>query len=216
MIAQATISYEPRPIQPQAATNTSIVRLGRESAFLERLRDREPQALERFYEAYFDGIYTYVRPLVLDDAEAEDVTQDVFLHVYGALPRYDPRRSLRPWVFTIAANRVRDHWRSRRVRKAQRIADVDDEAAQLSAEGEPPDAPAQRHERAEVLRAAICELAVGMRTVVLLRIYEELSFQTIAEMLGLSVPAARKRYSRALKSLRGKLRRSRAATLLGA
>src|SRR5258706_16287390 len=48
-----------------------------------------------------------------DDSQAEDVTQEVFLAVQRSIGSYDPERRLSPWVFTIATNQGRDHWRAR-------------------------------------------------------------------------------------------------------
>src|SRR6185503_20652737 len=79
----------------------------------ERLARREPAALARFFDAYFERVYAYLRRLVGDEHAAEDLTQDVFLQAHRALPSYDPARDPRPWLFTIATNKLRDHWRSR-------------------------------------------------------------------------------------------------------
>ena len=75
---------------------------------------------------YFDRVYGYVRRLVGEDSLAEDVTQDVFLHLQRSFRSYDPARELSPWVFTIATNKVRDHWRSRRHRDALAERTLDD------------------------------------------------------------------------------------------
>src|SRR6185369_6358011 len=89
------------------------------AGFGERLRDRDPAALERLYEVYFDRVYGYVRRMLSEDHLAEDVTQDIFMHLQRSIHTYDPSRALSPWVFTIATNKVRDFWRSRRHKEAQ-------------------------------------------------------------------------------------------------
>ena len=88
------------------------------------LQRREPEALERFYADYFQRVYGYVRRLVRDEHEAEDLTQDVFMHLHRSFASYDPRRPLRPWVFTIATNKVRDFWSSRPRRERSRQSSV--------------------------------------------------------------------------------------------
>jgi RNA polymerase sigma-70 factor (ECF subfamily) len=171
-------------------------------AFLERLKRREPRALERFHELFFDDIYAYVRRLVPNEDDAEDVTRDVFLRVHAGLPRYDTARALSPWLFTIVANRVRDFWRARGVRD-QRTLSLDDDVAAPAPAREEPAERLQDEERRERVRAAVYRLPLGMRTVLLLRVYDELSFDLIARILGLSPVAVRKRYSRAVQALRG-------------
>ncbi len=187
---------------PGARAPSPTKRLDNGTTFGERLRQRESGALEHFFDLYFDRIYSYVRGLVPNTHAAEDMTQDIFLKLYRALPNYDPDRDLRPWVFTIASNTVRDYWRMRSNREAQRAANLDDEAVHLSAGPERPESELERREREERVRAAVYQLPLGMREALILRIYDGLSFETIGEILDLSTVAARKRYSRALIALR--------------
>ena len=70
-----------------------------------QLPEQAPKALETFFDVYFGRVYGYVRRLVRDEHLTEDLTQEIFLHVFRALPSYDPDRELRPWVFTIATNK---------------------------------------------------------------------------------------------------------------
>jgi RNA polymerase sigma-70 factor (ECF subfamily) len=177
-------------------------------AELEALRDRDPAALAKFFDVYFDRVYGYVRRLVGEEHLAEDLTQDVFVHLHRSLPGFDAARELRPWVFTIATNKVRDFWRSRRHRDAQREQSVEREAAadHLSerAELRPENSLSQDELDAQV-REAVDRLPDGMRTTVLLRIYEGLSFEAIGRILERNEVAVRKRYSRALELLRESL-----------
>lgn len=169
---------------------------------LERLPRRDPVALAAFFDAFLPRIYGYVRRLVGDDHLAEDLTQDVFLHIHRALESYDPARDIRPWVFTIATNKVRDHWRSRRHRDAQSEESSEQDAAEALAAIDPPDARLSAGELEEHVRRAIESLPEGMRMTVLLRVYEELSFEEIGAILERNEVAVRKRFSRALEVLR--------------
>lgn len=159
-----------------------------------------------FFDAFFDRVYGYVRRLVHDEHLAEDLTQDVFFHVHRAFETYDPERDLRPWIFTIATNKVRDHWRSKRHQESQKELSVDEGVADDVVTSEArPDATLLGDELDGEVRRAVDELPEGMRVTVLLRVYEELSFSAIAKILGRNEVAVRKRYSRALESLRGLL-----------
>ena len=171
--------------------------------FGERLRDREAGALETFFDEWFDRVHGYVRRMVGDDSVVEDLTQDVFLHVYRALPTYDPDRDVRPWLFTIASNKVRDHWRSRPRQEARREASIDDGAAQyIPARSESPASGLERIELSDAVQAAIDRLPESLRETVRLRTYEGLSFEAIGRLLNRNVVAVRKRYSRGLATLR--------------
>jgi RNA polymerase sigma-70 factor (ECF subfamily) len=156
-------------------------------------------------------VYGYVRRMLGDDSQAEDVTQEVFLAIQRSIGTYDPERALAPWVFTIATNQVRDHWRARaRVDPLGRTS-LDDEDAQP----EPPAreaGPLPTLERAELgrtLSAAIDALPESLRTTLVLR-QEGLSFEEIAALVSRNEAAVRKRYSRALEELRQRLARTSA------
>ena len=170
----------------------------------ERLARREPAALAHFFDAYFERVYGYLRRLVPDEHQAEDLTQDVFLQVHRALSSYDPTRDPRPWLFTIATNKLRDHWRAR---PAGGELSLDDEELGLGARAVevPPEAAASEEELATRVRAAIDALPAGLRATVLLRVYEGLPFEEIARILGRNEVAVRKRYSRGLALLRESL-----------
>ena len=170
----------------------------------EPLARREPAALARFFDVFFDRVYGYIRRLVPDEHLAEDLTQDVFLHVQRALGTYDPARDPRPWVFTIATNKLRDHWRSSAHQQGRGEASLDHEelGERLPAFQPPPDAMLGEEELAGAVRAAIDGLPAGLRAPVLLRVYEGLSFEEIGRILERNEVAARKRYSRALAALR--------------
>ena len=176
-------------------------------AELSGLPRREPDALGRFFDVWFPRVYAFVRRMVPDEHLAEDLTQDVFVHVYRAVESYDPARALRPWVFTIATNKVRDYWRSRRHRDAQKETSTDNEEGgdYLPSPAPGPEAPLHGEERDRRVRQAIDELPEGMRLALVLRVYEELSFEEIGRILDRNEVAARKRYSRALEALRGSL-----------
>jgi len=172
-----------------------------------RLPARDGRALAAFFDCYFDRIYGYVRRLVQDDSEAEDLTQEVFLHVQRAIHTYDPGRELRPWVFTIATNKVRDFWRSRRMRDASAEDGEDGPGlvAQVVSRELRAEESLSRAELERRVRAAIDALPEGMRMTLLLRVYEGLPFEDIARILERTEVAVRKRYSRALEVLRESL-----------
>ena len=169
-----------------------------------RLPRLDPEALGAFFDAFFPRVYGFVRRMVGDEHLAEDLTQDVFMHVHRALPGYDPERELRPWVFTIATNKVRDHWRSRRHHDAQREASMerDDVTDAVPSAAPGPGAGLEGLEADEAIRRAVDALPEGLRTTVVLRAFEGLSFAAIGDIVERSELAVRKRYSRGLAALR--------------
>jgi len=122
------------------------------------------------------------------------------------LPRYDPDRDLRPWVFTIATHKLRDYWASRAFRdgRAVRRRGKEDDGPEFepAAPGAGPAEDLETREVGAAVARAIEKLPEGLRTALCLRYYEELSFEEIGRIVGRNDVAVRKRYSRALAELR--------------
>ena len=168
-----------------------------------RLVRRDPAALALFFDTFFERVYGYIRRLVPDEHLAEDLTQDVFLQVQRALASYDPERDPRPWLFTIATNKLRDHWRSRAHQgRGEASLDHEELVGRLPAPSAAPDASLGDEELARAVREAIDALPAGLRVTVLLRLDQGLDFAEIGRILERNEVAARKRYSRALEALR--------------
>jgi RNA polymerase sigma-70 factor (ECF subfamily) len=145
--------------------------------------------------------------MVGKDHLAEDLTQDIFLHLHKAFASYDSTRALAPWVFTIATNKVRDFWRSRGHQTMQREITIDEEERQYWAVSKlpTPTKSLENQELSEQIAAAVSDLPEGMRTTLILRYFEQLSFEEIGRIVDRNETAVRKRYSRALEELRKRL-----------
>jgi RNA polymerase sigma-70 factor (ECF subfamily) len=177
-------------------------------AWLERVRTRDPEALEEFFERYFDRVYALVFRMLGHRTPAEDAAQDVVAKALRAIDRLDPSRDPWPWLVSIATNACRDLWRSGAHRMAKQALDVDEPAvrATLSAGRNDPEADLERAERERLVQAALLDLPEDLRTSVLLYDYAGLSHEAIAEQVGITHEAARKRHSRALAALGKRLK----------
>jgi RNA polymerase sigma-70 factor (ECF subfamily) len=167
---------------------------------------REAPAPERFFEVFFDRIHAFVGRMVRDVHVAEDLTQEVLLRVHRGLEAYEPERPLSPWVFTIAANVVRDHLRSRAWNAEQGRVSLDDEQVDV----EPLDVTSvsselEHVESSKTVARVVESLPISVRRVFLLRHFEGLSFAQVAATLDLTEPAARQRFRRAVLILRERL-----------
>ncbi len=173
----------------------------------EALQAREPRALEAFFDAFFTPLYQYIWRMVGHAQLAEDLTQDSFMQIHRSLDRYDPTRPLKPWVYTIATNLVRDHWRSRQHREQSQQEDWEDSHGRerLADEGPGPQRLLEGGEAGAEVAQAVEHLPETLRTTFVLRFYEELSFAEIAAMVDRNEVAVRKRFSRALEELRQRL-----------
>jgi RNA polymerase sigma-70 factor (ECF subfamily) len=172
------------------------------------VRNGDAQALSEFFEFTFDRVYSLAVRLLGDHTSAEDAAQEVFLKVHRAANRLDPDRSPLPWLTTITYNVCRDVLRSRK-RQAQRSVPIDGDAEgvdQIRADGPTPEASALASERERLVQEALMRLPEELREIVVLRDYQGMRHEEIAEVVGASHAAVRKRYSRALAKLADELK----------
>jgi RNA polymerase sigma-70 factor (ECF subfamily) len=163
---------------------------------------RDPEALNTFFDHYFDRVYTHVTNLTGDSVLAEDLTQEAFIRLHRAIDRLDPERDPAGWVFTVVTNTIRDHWRSRQHRRAAHEVDISEFENLALKNGRPtPDQEMEREQMATAIRQALLSLAPNDREVILLRSYEGLETSQIARALNITPEAVRQRHSRALNRL---------------
>jgi len=158
--------------------------------------------MEAFFEHFFDRAYGFAVHLVGDATLADDLVQEAFLKMHGAIDRIDPQRDPAAWVFTIVRNCARDHWRSRAFKTSQQSTDLD--AAWDVASDDPVSDPHQvleRREDVDAVRQALQTLAPADREILLLKEYEGLSTNEIARVLERTPEAVRQRHSRAVRRL---------------
>jgi len=171
---------------------------------LEGVRRRDPRALEEFFEAYFDRVYSHLSRLLGDATAAQDAAQDVFLKIHRGAHQLDPARDPGPWVMTIATNVCRDLWRSGSYRLSSTAASIERTpglAESIPSSVRDPEGDALAGERVRLVQEALSRLREPLREVVVLREYEGLGYDEIAMITGLNEAAVRKRYSRALSEL---------------
>jgi RNA polymerase sigma-70 factor (ECF subfamily) len=138
--------------------------------------------------------------LVGRDELVADLCQEVFLRVYQNRARYRETGSFAGWLHRIALNVARDA--NRRQRKEPRnLGEVEAAAAEP-----PPEAMCEQAERGRLVARSIAELPEPLRLVLVLRHYEELSFEEIARILGEPASTIKSRFSAALQRLRQRLR----------
>ena len=133
--------------------------------------------------------------------EAEDLSQEIFLKLYRALHTFDRRANFQTWLISISRNLCIDHYRS--VRRERETVDRHVDAADLSPTAPGPDALSRLHrrDRRDLLRLGMLALPDTLRTAVLLRDIQDLSYQEIAERLDLPEGTVKSRINRGRKEL---------------
>lgn len=152
-------------------------------------------ARRQLYEQYHRRIYRLAYRFV-GRQEAADLTQQVFLRVFGGLRSFRAGAAFSTWLYRVAVNECLRHLRSRTYRPAQLVREPLDAA-------DPPD---KRIEQAELLEWALARLDERLRAVFLLRELEGLSYDQIAAVLEIPPGTVASQLSRARKELRAVLR----------
>jgi len=181
-------------------------RLGPEPETVARAAAGDGAAFRTIVDIWRGRVTAFGYRMTGNSAEAEDLGQEVFLHLYTVLRRYDPSRPFSPWMRRVMTNVILNRLRSRPVRPASLDAAAD--AGCLPADPRSPDpaGAAESAEAAEVVRSRLALLPAGWRAVVALRYTEGLSIAEVAEALELPENTVKTRLFRAREALRGALR----------
>src|SRR3954454_9196731 len=160
-----------------------------------RAKEGGSEAIRFLYIRYADNVYGYVRSIVRDDHEAEDVTQHVFAKLLTVIVKYEERSlPFLAWVLRVARNTALDHMRrSRRTMPCEEVRSLDE----IDDSG--------GSDRLDSLSDALGELPQEQRTVLMLRHLVGLTPGEIAEELGRSKPSVHGLHHRARRTLQREL-----------
>ena len=139
--------------------------------------------------------------------EAEDRTQEVFLKLHGALPKYDFGKNFTAWFLTLAKNHLIDEYRRTKWEKTQRDESVDRVLAQPSASG--PEETMDRSETRALIWKGLNRLSSDMRMAIILRDLQGKSYEEMAEILSLPLGTVKSRVNRARIALAEVLRKDK-------
>jgi RNA polymerase sigma-70 factor, ECF subfamily len=192
----ATIGFRSRTALDETPETALKVRAAVKSA-----KGGDRDALHYLYVVYSDNIYGYVRSIVHDDHEAEDVTQHVFAKLMTTLVKYDDRGvPFFAWLLRLARNAAIDHLRSNRLTPTENVIDPN---ASYGAD----------LDRAETVRTALASLPNEQRQVVFLRHVVGLSPGEIADRMGRSESSIHGLHHRGRRALQRELTRLDATPL---
>ena len=139
--------------------------------------------------------------------EAEDLTQDIFLKIFKALNTFDRRANFQTWIISISRNLCIDHYRSVRKERQTIAREVDATDLQPASRERTPYALAEHRDLRAQLKQALETLPSTLRTAVVLRDLQELSYQEIADQLQLPEGTVKSRINRGRLELARQLKR---------
>jgi RNA polymerase sigma-70 factor (ECF subfamily) len=180
-------------MQPAAREDASLV---------QETLDGNQLSFQLLVERYQERIFALVRHYTRNAVELEDIVQDVFIKAFRKLDTFRFDSSFSTWLHRIAVNTSLDFLKRRGRSPVQTVEDPEIVPGMVDAPGTPrtldaPDARLEREEIAAVTHATLERLPEIFRTVLILRELEQLAYQEIADVLGISIGTVESRLFRA-------------------
>jgi RNA polymerase sigma-70 factor (ECF subfamily) len=154
----------------------------------------KPGAWETLVNTYSKRVFNLAYQFCGSFQEAEDLTQDIFLKLHGALPKYDLSKSFAAWLLTLAKNHLIDVYRKTKWEKSNRD-DFEDVLARAESASDP-ERDLVREERRKMLWKALNALPPETRLSIVLRDIQGKSYEEMAEILGLPLGTVKSRINR--------------------
>jgi RNA polymerase sigma-70 factor (ECF subfamily) len=150
------------------------------------------EIVRRHWRLVFNVAYKFVGSHEL----AEDLAQDVFIRLFRSLDTFDRRANFQTWLVSVSRNLCIDHYRSVRKERESMAREVDPADLASAAPGRSAYAALEQRDRVQLLRRALEKLAPALRTAVMLRDVQELTYQEIAGRLGVPEGTVKSRINR--------------------
>jgi RNA polymerase sigma-70 factor (ECF subfamily) len=176
---------------------------------IERCLNGDPAAWETVVHRYWRKVFNIAYKFVGRHDQAEDLAQDVFLKLYKSLDTFDRRANFQTWLISVSRNLCIDHYRSVRKERETINRDIDPSVLTPVSTDLAADVRIERRDRAAMLREALDKLAPTLRTAVMLRDIQELSYQEIAGRLRLPEGTVKSRINRGRTELARQVRKLR-------
>ncbi|MCP3957581.1 MAG: sigma-70 family RNA polymerase sigma factor [bacterium] len=169
----------------------------------------ERRLFEQLVGRYQGRLVNYLYRMLRNEEDAHDLAQEVFVKIYGALDRFDPRYRFSTWLFRVAQNAAIDKIRKRRLKlvSLHRPDTGDGDSGQWELPGNEPTpySQARNVERGTAIRQAIDDLPWEYRELITLRHYGELSYDEIAQLKEMPLGTVKNKLFRGRQMLKEKL-----------
>ena len=157
--------------------------------------DRE--AFPELVQLYQSQVYSYLVRTGVEPDERDDLFQEIFMAVHRSAAAYDPELALDPWIFAITANKVRDHYRKRRVAKICYCS----EPPEPSSDSQDAEAQTSANETKGFLEQALLGLPLDQREIFLLCGLQEVRLKDLARSRKLPLGTVKTKLFRARQTL---------------
>ncbi|WP_048810217.1 RNA polymerase sigma factor [Candidatus Methylacidiphilum infernorum] len=179
-----------------------------DSMLMELTAKGDDEAYSLLVQRHYQAIFGAAVKMLKDRYLAEEITQKVFLQAYRAAGRYEPRAKLRTWLYTILRRLVFNQFRKKEIQSSPLVTEKgeDRDITTYQSTTSPLD-HLMKQEQMEWIEKSIDGLPPRQRMAVILKSYEDLSYEEIARILGVSVPATKSLLFRARETLREAFRK---------
>ncbi len=167
-----------------------------DAELIRRIAGLDQLALRTLIGRHQVRLFRFLMRLIRDEAQAEELTNEVFMEVWRNAGRYEGRSQVGTWLLSIARNRAIS-----RLRKRRELGWDEDAAAEIADEDDDPEVVAQKQDKAAALRRCLDGLSTEHREIVDLVYYQEMSVSEVAEIVGIPENTVKTRLFYARKKL---------------
>ena len=172
-----------------------------DAQLLTRYADGEEDAFREIVNRYKDGLHAFLRQFIRQQDLVEDVFQETFMQLFNSRESFDMSRPLRPWLFTIAANKAKDALRKQQRKAAATIGTIadaqemsfDEVLNTLTSDKTAPYDELQKDETAVRVRQIITDLPDNLREILILAYFNKFSYKQMAEILSIPIGTVKSR-----------------------
>ncbi len=183
--------------------NTSNIN---EQELLRKYISGDRDAFQGIVNLYKDPLYAFLRRFLNQQQLVEEVFQETFLQLYRSRGTFDKDKPLRPWLFTIAANKARDALRKQQRQDTISIGtmgdsdelSVNDVVNSLTSYEITPYEEAEKAEQAEKVRKIISEMPENLKEILILSYFEQFSYKQMADILSIPIGTVKSRLHTAI------------------
>lgn len=177
-----------------------------DAELIHAFRHGDETAFEELVRRYQRAVSNVIYLTLGDRQEVEDLTQEVFIRAYRSLSGFDENAKLYSWLYRIAVNLCIDEVRRRKIRKTISLNLMTESALERERKSKDSHSPATaellKAENSDVILKALKKLSPAYRSALVLREYENMAYEDIADSLGVSVQAVKSRIFRARQEMR--------------
>ena len=172
-----------------------------DAELLARFGEGDEAAFRELVNRYKNGLYAFLRQFLNHQDMVEDTFQETFLQLFTSRDSFDTSRPLRPWLFTIAANKAKDALRKRQRTAAIPIGTIadsqemsfDDVLNTLTSDSSIPYEDLQKSETASLVGKVITDMPENLREILILAYFDKFSYKQMAQILSIPIGTVKSR-----------------------